>query len=105
MLPYIFLFLFLQCLNIGNQLLYGGFFGGPAGAEPHNVVVVVHVTPEGNSVFVLQFCQLVIGQDWELLVGVGLIQEWNIFSGEGFLDLQRQLYGVVSNLQVAAFFK
>ena len=95
----------LQRLNIGNQLFDSSRVGGPAGAKPHGGVGCIGFAPKGNGVGFLQFGQLLILQNGELLIGIRIVQKGNLLFGKSLFDLQRQIYCMTGNLQIELILK
>lgn len=57
---------------IRNQLVHGLVGGGPTGAESDDGPAILQLLPEGGLVVGGKMLSLVLGEDGELLVGVGV---------------------------------
>lgn len=49
---------------------------GPAGADAHRRVAVVNLLPNGKEVFGAKPVELLVAEDWKLLVGGAVDEEW-----------------------------
>ena len=73
---------------------------GPAGADAHCRVVVVHLLPNGKEVFGAEPVELLVAEDGELLVGWAVDEEWYALGLQCLLDAHGLGNGMARNVHV-----
>ena len=81
----------LQRVYVLNQLLHGFILCGPAGADAHGGVVLVRLVHVGHGVALGQLGVPLVGQDKELLVRRGVVQNLTALCLKRGTDVQAWL--------------
>ncbi len=92
----------LPAVHRPEEGLDGPRLRGPAGADAHGGVVLVHLLPEGEGELLLQIRHQLVGEDGVLLVGGGVVEHGIPPLLQGPAEVQGQADGLAGQVEVEA---